>query len=69
MPWPPLAKTGVPLLHVCGSLDPWLEEPDPGGWKSDIGNLAGRLSSSSKKAKDIFLWRPVGHKASRGLHH
>jgi pimeloyl-ACP methyl ester carboxylesterase len=21
----PLAKTGVPLLHVCGSLDPWLE--------------------------------------------
>jgi hypothetical protein len=21
----PLAKTGVPLLHVCGNLDPWLE--------------------------------------------
>ncbi len=20
----PLAKAGVPLLHVCGSLDPWL---------------------------------------------
>ena len=22
----PLAKAGVPLLHVCGSLDPWLED-------------------------------------------
>jgi hypothetical protein len=21
----PLAKAGVPLLHVCGSLDPWLD--------------------------------------------
>ena len=21
----PLAKAGVPLIHVCGSLDPWLE--------------------------------------------
>ena len=20
----PLAKAGVPLIHVCGSLDPWL---------------------------------------------
>jgi pimeloyl-ACP methyl ester carboxylesterase len=22
----PLAKAGVPILHVCGSLDPWLQE-------------------------------------------
>jgi hypothetical protein len=22
----PLAKAGVPLLHVCGSLDPWLKD-------------------------------------------
>ena len=22
----PLAKSGVPLLHVCGSLDPWLAD-------------------------------------------
>jgi pimeloyl-ACP methyl ester carboxylesterase len=22
----PLAKAGVPLIHVCGSLDPWLDE-------------------------------------------
>jgi pimeloyl-ACP methyl ester carboxylesterase len=22
----PLAKAGVPLLHVCGSLDPWLAD-------------------------------------------
>ena len=22
----PLAKAGVPLLHVCGSLDPWLND-------------------------------------------
>ena len=22
----PLAKAGVPLLHVCGSLDPWLDD-------------------------------------------
>ena len=21
----PLAKAGVPILHVCGSLDPWLD--------------------------------------------
>jgi hypothetical protein len=21
----PLAKAGVPVLHVCGSLDPWLK--------------------------------------------
>ncbi len=21
----PLAKAGVPILHVCGGLDPWLE--------------------------------------------
>ena len=22
----PLAKAGVPLIHVCGSLDPWLDD-------------------------------------------
>jgi hypothetical protein len=22
----PLAKAGVPILHDCGSLDPWLKE-------------------------------------------
>jgi hypothetical protein len=22
----PLARAGVPLIHVCGSLDPWLED-------------------------------------------
>jgi hypothetical protein len=22
----PLAKAGLPLLHVCGSLDPWLKD-------------------------------------------
>ena len=22
----PLAKAGVPLIHVCGSLDPWLND-------------------------------------------
>jgi hypothetical protein len=21
----PLARAGVPLIHVCGSLDPWLD--------------------------------------------
>jgi hypothetical protein len=22
----PLAKAGIPVLHVCGSLDPWLKD-------------------------------------------
>ena len=22
----PLARAGVPLIHVCGSLDPWLND-------------------------------------------
>jgi hypothetical protein len=22
----PLAKAGVPIIHVCGALDPWLED-------------------------------------------
>ena len=49
----PLAKANVPLLHVCGSLDPWF------GWtirlrlKSDTRNLAARLTSSSRRAWGI----------------
>ncbi len=39
----PLARAGVPLLHVCGSLDPWLAGQTRVAEQSDTKNWAGRL--------------------------
>jgi pimeloyl-ACP methyl ester carboxylesterase len=39
----PLAKTGVPLLHVCGSLDPWLSEQTSTAEKR-YAELGGKLT-------------------------
>lgn len=39
----PLAKAGVPILHACGSLDPWLEG-QTGVAESRYRDLGGRMT-------------------------
>ena len=53
-----LAKAGVPLLHVCGSLDPMLNEPDARGgetlqgtWRIDDGHRSGRRGTLPDRAE------------------
>jgi len=53
----PLAKAGVPLLQVCGSLDPQLAD-NTRVLEKRYKELAGRSQSSSRKAKDTSQPRP-----------
>jgi hypothetical protein len=48
----PLAKAGVPLVHVCGSLDPWLESQTRVAEKR-YHDLGGTLK--------VFINEGVGH--------
>jgi len=38
----PLAQAHVPILHLCGSLDPALADKHPSRGKESTGPLAGR---------------------------
>jgi len=55
----PLAKAGVPLLHVCGSLDPWLKDHTREVEKR-YQELGGRIT--------VILHEGVGH-SSLGTKH
>jgi pimeloyl-ACP methyl ester carboxylesterase len=56
----PLAKAGVPLLHVCGSLDPALDE-NTRVLEKRYKELGGRLDLIIKEGKGHFL-QPVDSK-------
>jgi hypothetical protein len=53
----PLARAGVPILHVCGSLDPWLNGQTRLAEKR-YKELGGRSRSLCKKARGIIHSRP-----------
>jgi predicted esterase len=56
----PLAKAGVPLLHVCGSLDPALDE-NTRVLEKRYKQLGGRLDLTIQEGKGHFI-QPVDPK-------
>ncbi len=54
----PLARAGVPVLHVCGSLDPWLESQTRVAQKR-YKELAGQITVIEKEGEGHF---PLGPK-------
>ncbi len=53
----PLAKAGVPLLHVCGSLDPWLETQTRVAQKR-YQELGGRITVMIKEGEGHYPLAP-----------
>lgn len=53
----PLAKAGVPLLHVCGSLDPWLESHTRVVQKR-YGELGGRITVMIQEGEGHYPLAP-----------
>jgi hypothetical protein len=54
----PLANAGVPLLHLCGSLDPWLERQTRVAQKR-YQELGGRINVMIKEGESHY---PLGPK-------
>ena len=53
----PLAKAGVPILHVCGSLDPWLDR-DTRVAEKNYKELGGQITVIVKEGEGHFLTAP-----------
>ncbi len=53
----PLAKAGVPLLHVCGSLDPWFETQTRVAQKR-YQELGGRITVMIKEGEGHYPLAP-----------
>ena len=53
----PLAKAGVPLLHVCGSLDPWLKDNTQVVEKR-YKKLGGKITVITKKGDGHYPLAP-----------
>jgi pimeloyl-ACP methyl ester carboxylesterase len=53
----PLAKAGVPLLHVCGSLDPWLNDQTRVAEKR-YKELGGQITVIVKEGEGHFPTAP-----------
>ena len=53
----PLAKSGVRILHVCGSLDPWLESQSRVAQKR-YQELGGRITVMIKEGEGHFPLAP-----------
>ncbi len=53
----PLAKAGVPILHVCGSLDPWFQEQTRGVEKR-YKELGGPITVIVKEGEGHFPLAP-----------
>jgi hypothetical protein len=53
----PLAKAGVPLFHVCGSLDPWLKE-NTRIVEKRYQELAGRITVVIDEGKGHYPLEP-----------
>ena len=63
----PLAKAGVPLLHVCGSLDPWLADQTRVVEKR-YKELGGPITVIVKEGEGHLSARTEGPEADRGFH-
>src|SRR5258706_4464466 len=53
----PLAKAGVPILHVCGSLDPWLDRDTRVAAKK-YKELRGAFTVIIRQGEGPFSTRP-----------
>ena len=53
----PLAKAGVPILHVCGSLDPWLDR-DTRMAEKKYKELGGNFTVIIKEGEGHFAVGP-----------
>jgi CubicO group peptidase (beta-lactamase class C family) len=53
----PLAKAGVPLLHVCGSLDPWLESHTQAAVR-EYQELGGQMTLIVKQGEGHYPLAP-----------
>lgn len=53
----PLAKAGIPILHVCGSLDPWLKE-NTGVVQKRYKDLGGKITVIIKKGEGHYPLAP-----------
>jgi pimeloyl-ACP methyl ester carboxylesterase len=53
----PLAKAGVPLLHVCGGLDPWLDTQTRVAQKR-YQELGGQITVIIKEGEGHYLLAP-----------
>jgi pimeloyl-ACP methyl ester carboxylesterase len=58
----PLAKAGVPLIHVCGSLDPWLER-ETRVVEKRYKELGGPITVIIKEGEGHFPLAPKDPKA------
>jgi pimeloyl-ACP methyl ester carboxylesterase len=57
----PLAKAGVPILHVCGSLDPWLNDHTRVAEKR-YKELDGRITVVVKEGEGHYPLAPKDRK-------
>jgi pimeloyl-ACP methyl ester carboxylesterase len=53
----PLAKAGVPILHVCGSLDPWFKE-QTGVAEKRYKELGGQIRVIVKEGEGHYPLAP-----------
>ena len=53
----PLAKASVPLFHVCGSLDPWLQSQTRVAERR-YQELGGRITVMIKEGEDHYPLAP-----------
>jgi len=53
----PLAKAGVPILHVCGSLDPWFKE-QTGVAEKRYKELGGKITVIVKEGEGHYPLAP-----------
>jgi hypothetical protein len=57
----PLAKAGVPILHVCGSLDPWLDS-QTGVLEKRYKELGGQVTVIVKEGEGHYPLAPRDRK-------
>ena len=57
----PLAKAGVPILHICGSLDPWLDR-DTRVAEKKYKELGGNLTVIIRQGEGHFATGPLDPK-------
>ena len=53
----PLAKAGVPLFHVCGSLDPWLKD-NTQVLEKHYKKLGGKITVITKQGEGHYPLAP-----------
>ena len=58
----------MPLIHVCGSLDPWLDD-ETRVVEKRYKELGGPITVIVKEGEGHYPLAPQGPEAGRGFHH